>query len=174
VRARPVLSLVAVALVATACGDDSPDPSESPASSSPATQTPGDAATTWSPTVPDRPADEAEVQSTYDAALDAATASVVLPWSDDEVRTGAVEGTCAVTVERGGDGTITPLTADELADLAEAVAAHGFDDLAMADDPGGAVRYLAHDDAGALLELRSKDVTTMAVHVPTTPGSCTG
>lgn len=176
---RLSLALAALALFATGCGDD--DPAPAPSAPEPSTQqTPGDATTAWAPTVPTSPVDEAEVQEVYDDVLDDVATAVDgqapgLTWSAPTLRTEDFEGTCAVTLERTADGTVPP-PGDDTLDLGEvdaAVRGAGFGQLTMADDPGGAVRYLAEGDAGALLELRSKDVTTLAVRVPTTVDSCT-
>ena len=174
-RARLLPLLIVTALAASACSDGG-EPA-APATSS--SRTPGDPTTSWDPAAPAEPVDPAEVGSTYDVVLDAVTSAVDgqspgLSWSGSTTRTEEFEGTCAVALERSAPGSL-PHRGDDTLDLSAltaAVAEHGFSDLAMADDPGGALRYLAHGADGALFELRSKDTTTVAVRVPTTADSC--
>ena len=171
-RARLLPLLIVTALAASACGDGG-EPA-APATSS--SRTPGDPTTSWDPAAPAEPVDPAEVGSTYDVVLDAVVATLPpdLEWSGSTNRTEELEGTCAVTQERTAPGQVPPPGDDslDLSALTEALDPHGFADLAMADDPGGALRYLAHDADDALFELRSKDTTTVAVRVPTTADSC--
>jgi hypothetical protein len=175
VTARLLAALASVVLVASACTDDGPATPEPTVR-----ETPGDPASTWAPDVPAEPVDEAAVRAAYDPVLDAATSAVDSDsgpgWSSSTLRTEELEGTCAVTLERAAEGAVPPLGDDtpELTALSAAVADGGFGELVTADDPGGALRYLAHDDQEALFELRSKDTTTVAVRVPTTPESCAG
>lgn len=173
-RARLLALLVVTALAASACSAGG-EP-EAPETSS--SRTPGDPTTSWHPAAPAEPVDPAGVASTYDVVLEAVVAA--LPphpqWSGSTTRTEELEGTCAVTLERTAPGPVPPPGDDtlDLSALAQALDSHGFADLAMADDPGGALRYLAHDSDDALFELRSKDTTTVAVRVPTTADSCAG
>ncbi|HEV2797188.1 MAG TPA: hypothetical protein VGV65_06170, partial [Nocardioides sp.] len=120
-----------------------------------------------------------EVRAAYDVVLDDVTAaldgeSADLTWSGSTVRTETFEGACAVTLERTADGPVPPPGDDtlDLTTIDAGLADHGFGALVTADDPGGALRWLSQDEAEALFELRSKDVVTVAVRVPTTEESC--
>lgn len=142
----------------------------------------GDPDPVWSPTAPASPVDPATVLDTYGGVLDdlvAATDGAAggdgggLAWGEATTEVAPFEGVCAVVVERQGTGTAPGPDAGEPA-LAPVAADAGFADLAAADDPGGAVRLVATDAAGALLEWRSKETTTVAVRVATTAAECTG
>ncbi|WP_210650932.1 hypothetical protein [Nocardioides sp. SYSU D00065] len=187
-RALPVL---AAALVCTSCaapGDgpasppspESPASPTSPASPRPSTSTPGEQATpTWQPSRPSDPVDLRQARRTYAPVLDAAVAALdeatgaALRWSGAEVSLERFAGVCVAKVERSGTGSVALRPADVLDAVRPAIAPHGFDDLAVADDPGGALLLVAHD-AEALLELRSRGVTTVAVRVRTTDEECGG
>lgn len=170
--------IAAVVLLAAGCADDGQDP----ATPDPTTRsTPGDPSVTWEPAVPTAAVDEADVRATYDVVLDDVSAPIDrespdLTWSASTVRTETFDGTCAVTLERTADGPVPPPGDDtlDLGGIQAGLSAHGFGRLTMADDPGGALRHLAQDGADALFELRSKEVATVAVRVPTTADSCAG
>lgn len=184
--------LVLVALAATGCADDTPPPGPgtsdtgspstgSPSSGSPpgGTRTPGDPETPWDPPVPATPVADADVAARYDAVLDAMTQAVDrqvpdLTWSASDLRTSEVDGACAVVLERTADGTVPP-PGDDTLDLTAVdtvVAGAGFGAMRLLDDPGGGLRQVAEGPDGVRLELRSKEVASVAALVPTTPDAC--
>lgn len=138
--------------------------------------TPGDpvSPSTWQPPAPSEPVDPATVQSDYagvlDAAIDATPAD--LTWSGTTVSTEVFDGLCVVKTERVGSGVLVPEVETLRDALAAAMAEHGFRDLALANDAGGALMFVAHDSSDALFEFRSKGQTTVAIRVATVAADC--
>jgi hypothetical protein len=168
---RGAALLVTAALLLTGCtGDGDPVSTESPSPTPPGQQAPS----TWQPTPPAFPVDEGDVTETYAAALAAAADAVPdgLAWSDARATTELFAGVCVVKVERVGTGTLSSDVDALESALAAAVAGQGFDDLTSANDPGGALLFVAHDEDDALFEFRSKGTTTVAVRVATSESEC--
>lgn len=175
IRAVGGLVLAAVLGLTGCSGDEPGDATTSPPVVGPA---PGDQTPVWDAPDATTSVDPATVTADYATAVDALVAAATdagddgLTWGEAEVRTEDFEGTCAVTLERVGTGTVAAHPDDLQPLLAFAASDVGFDDLAPAADPGGAVRFVATDDAGALLEWRSKTTTTVAVRVATVDADC--
>ena len=172
------LLLAVTAVMVSGCGQDegADDPSSTPSSSQtpPGPPTPS---TSWQPQAPAQPVDTAAVKREYDATLEAAVASVdqAVTWpSEAELSTERFAGLCVVKLERVGTGTFSPDVDALQQALATAVSGEGFDDLALENDPGGALMFVAHDSRDALFEFRSKGETTVAVRVATADSECAG
>lgn len=186
-KRRPglLVALVIASAITGACGsgtegDPPPSSPSTPASSlvAPGSQSPG---ADWRPSIPDRPVDDIAIEQQYAQVLaDAGTAI----FSVEEPNGGSV-GRRTVSTEQYDDVCVVkveqPVTVSSISDpdplkqaLSAAVAPHGFADLDFANDPGGAIRFIAHDSRGALFEFRSKADTTVAVRVATADSACSG
>lgn len=166
---RGAALLITAALLFTGCTEDGePVSTESP--TPPGQQPPS----TWRPTIPSTAVDVRAVTETYAATLDAAVAAAPegLTWSDAQSSTELFGDVCVVKVARVGTGTFSPDIDALEQSLSAAVSDQGFDDLAIANDPGGAVMFVAHDASDALFEFRSKAGTTVSVRVATVDPEC--
>lgn len=175
----PTLALLTVLGLAVGCSQGA-DPVESgpgstsqapPPTSGDPTSSPG-----WQPSTPGNPVDPASVQSDYAAAVEAAIGATAsgLTWTKATVSTEQFEKQCVVKVERVGSG-VFPRDVVGLGDaVASALTDHGFPDVALQNDPDGALKFVAHDAADALFELRIKDQTTVTIRVATAATDCAG
>lgn len=168
------LSIVGVLLAVAGCGQDAGDAAGEPIESDAAPTTPGEPATAWQPRTPRQAVDSRAVERDYTDVLDAVVAASgdELSWSAARVTTEEFGGVCAVKLERVATGALAPDVDGLQRSLAAAVEDRGFPDLAVANDPGGALVLVAHDAHDALLELRSKGGTTAAVRVATIGAEC--
>ncbi|WP_426247333.1 hypothetical protein [Nocardioides sp. LHG3406-4] len=173
--------VVAAAVMVSGCGNGdgevsagSDDPSPAP-TSSPTPPGPPPPTASWQPQPPGRPVETGWVRREYAATLDAAVASAgdALSWPGQaQVSAERFSGVCVVKLQRVGSGAFSPDVPALQQALATAVSAQGFADLAVMNDPGGALTFVAQDSRDALFEFRSKSETTVAVRVVTTDSEC--
>jgi hypothetical protein len=171
------------AVTVAGCGDSGSDAgdtgdTDSTASESASPPGPPTPRTTWQPEQPERRVEAGRVEAEYAPVLDDVIAGLAdvgqsEGWSHRaRLSTERFSGICAVTVERDATGGPPPDVDALQRSLATAVAAHGFPDLTLENDPGGALTFVAHDGNDALFEYRSKSETTLAVRVATLDSDC--